>query len=80
MDASKARTEFAATLKRVRDGERIVLERHGKPCAAIVSLDDLELIRTLEDLIDIRDARAALRDAEVNGTISLEDLKAELGL
>ena len=34
-------------------GERIVLERHGKDVAALVSVEDLELLEELEDRTDL---------------------------
>src|SRR5262249_49978108 len=80
IDASKARKEFSATLKAARDGERIVLELHGKKCAAVVSVEDLEMLQRIEDYVDARAARKALRDVEENGAIPWDDVKAEFGL
>ena len=48
------------------------------------SIDDLLLLERLAreemDRIDIEDARAALKEAEEKGTISLEEAKKRLGL
>jgi prevent-host-death family protein len=60
--------------------ERIVLTRHGKAVAAVVPIEDLELLESLEDRIDLEDARAALKDVKKKGTKSWEKLKAELDL
>jgi hypothetical protein len=43
-------------------------------------MEDFERLRRLEDEEDLRDARAALREARRNGTIPWEKVKAELGL
>ncbi len=67
MDARKA---FSDTVSRVAfGGERIVLERHGKPVAALVSVEDLRLLQqaleAAEDREDVAAARAALADGEL---------------
>ena len=41
-------------------GERVVVERHGKPVAAIVSIDDLRRLEATDDKADVRDARVSL--------------------
>lgn len=79
--ASKIRDEISDTLNRVSyQGERVVIERYGKGVAAVVPIEDLELLERLEDQMDIGEARAALAEIAETGTTSWEDLKAELGL
>jgi prevent-host-death family protein len=74
-----ARKNFTGTLERVvRKGERIMLQRGGKDVAAIVSVEDLELLEELEDRRDVEDARAALREA--GPSIPYEQVRRELGL
>lgn len=46
---------------------------------AIVPVEDLALVESLEDRADIEEAREALREAREKGTTPLADLKAELG-
>ncbi len=76
--ASKARQEFADTLNRVvYGGERIVLARRGRDLAAIVPMNDLELIRAIEDRVDLRKARRALKE---KGSVPWKKVKADLGL
>jgi prevent-host-death family protein len=76
--ASKARQEFSDTLNRVvYGGERIVLARRGRDLAAIVPMEDLELIRALEDRIDLQRAKKALKE---KGGVSWKKLKAYLSL
>lgn len=78
LEATKARDEFADTINRVAyAGERIVLRRRGKDVAAIVPMEDLELIRALEDRIDLAAAKKALKE---KGSIPLAKIKAEFGL
>jgi prevent-host-death family protein len=80
MDTSKVRENLSDVLKAVRDGERVLLRRHGKAVAAIVPVEDLALLRVIEDRMDRKAAREARADYEANGGIPLEQLKAELGL
>ena len=58
-------------------GERFIVERNGKPAFALVSLEDVEAIEALEEMIDIQEAKKALEKGEF---IPLETLAAELGL
>ena len=79
--ASMVREKFAETVNRVvYRGERIVLERHGKPIAAIIPVQDLELLEALEDRVDLEDARKALRAAKGKPTIPWSRLRKQLGL
>ncbi len=77
----KARDEFSDLVNRAAYGkERVVLTRRGKPLAAVVPLEDVELLERLEDRIDLDAARAALAEARDDGTVSWEEIKAEIGL
>ncbi len=76
--ASLVRESFSEYVSRVAfTGRRIVVKHHGRPRAAIVSMEDLELLRTLEDRIDLK---AALKAFRKGGTTSWTKVKAELGL
>ena len=79
LPASKAREQFADVINRVTyRRERVVLERRGKGVAALVPVEDLELLEALEDKLDVAAARAAL--AENGPNIPWSRLKAELGI
>jgi PHD/YefM family antitoxin component YafN of YafNO toxin-antitoxin module len=78
--ASKVRQHFAVSLNRVAfRRDRILLERHGKLVAAMVPVEDLELLEELEDRLDLEEAREALAEAKVEGTRPWEKIKAVLG-
>jgi len=78
VSAKQARDSFSDTLDRVRvNRERIVVQRNGKDIAALIPMDDLELLQELEDAVDARAAREALADPT---RIPWEKLKASLGL
>lgn len=78
---SEARQGLAELCDRVASGgERLVIARRGKARVALVSVEDLELLRALEDAVDLAAARRALREAEQAGTKPLEDVLHDLGL
>ncbi len=78
---AKARDEFSDLVNRAAYGkERVVLTRRGKALAAVVPREDVELLERLEDRIDLDEARAALAEARDDGTVSWEEIKAEIGL
>lgn len=80
LDLTQARARFAESVNRVTNrGERILIQKHGRPVAALVSVEDLSLLRELEDRIDLKGARQAL--AETRGKlIPWETVKRQLGL
>ena len=81
INASEVREDFAEVLNRVAyRGERIVVHRRGKDVVALVPVDDVALLQALENRIDLEEARKALAEAKVKGTVRWEALKTELGL
>jgi prevent-host-death family protein len=77
----RARRSLADLINRTAyAGERIRLGRRGRAVAALVPLQDLELIEALEDRIDIEAARRALKEARGQKLIPWKRIKAELGL
>lgn len=75
-----AKEQFADLITRVsHHKERVILTRRGKEIAAIVPLEDLQLIEESEDKHDLREAIDALKEARNTGTITLEQLKEEVG-
>jgi prevent-host-death family protein len=84
LNVSKAREEFPDVVNRAAYGnERTIVSRRGKDLAAVIPMEDLRLLERLAqqemDRLDIEDARAALKEAEEKGTISLRDLMRDLG-
>jgi len=70
------RNTFSEYLNRASyQGQRIVIERRGKPVAALVSMEDLELLKALEDQADVKAAKKARKE---KGEVSLERVKARL--
>jgi prevent-host-death family protein len=75
---SEVRAHLSDMLSKVaRKGRRVVVTRGGKKFAALVPIDDLEFLESLEDRMDIEDAKKALKEP---GSISWKKVKADLGL
>ncbi len=76
---AEARKKLAEIVNRVAYGkEPVVLTRRGEEIAALISMEELELLQLIEDRMDIEDAKKAL--AEPGKNISAEKAWKELGL
>ncbi len=79
VSAGQARKDFSSALNRVAYGrERLIIQRRGRDVAALVPMEDLALLKGLEDRLDLDDARAALMEAREKVPIPWEKIKAEL--
>ena len=55
MDATRARQEFAETINQVAYGQhRVVVSRRGRDLAAIVTMDDLDLLQRCEGAAELK--------------------------
>ncbi|MFP4501173.1 MAG: type II toxin-antitoxin system Phd/YefM family antitoxin [Candidatus Hydrogenedentota bacterium] len=83
ISASDLRKDAAEVFNKVAyGGERVILHRRGKDLAAVVSLDDLELLEAMDDQRDLEEARNAKRWLKRSGEkpIPLEDVARELDI
>jgi prevent-host-death family protein len=79
ISTADARKDFANVVNMVAYGkESIVLTRRGQDIAALVSIEELELLQQIEDYIDIEDAKKALQNCENN--IPASEVWKQLGL
>jgi len=66
--SGKLRQDFSDTVNRVAyGGERIIVHRRGKDIAALVPVEDLELLERLEDEQDVEEAGKVLAKARAKG-------------
>ena len=78
LHVSEIREKFDEIASRVhRGGERIAMQRHGETIAVLVPPSDLDMLKALEDRLDLLDA---LADYRANGGMDFEDVKADLDL
>jgi len=78
LTTSTARQNFSDMVNRAAYArERIILHRRKKPVAAVIPIEDLELLERLEDQMDLKAVRAALKEP---GTIPWETIKKKLKL
>jgi antitoxin Phd len=79
ISTADARKKFADIVNKVAYGkESIVLTRRGQEIAALISIEELELLQQIEDYIDIEDAKKAL--AEPGKNIPAQEVWKQLGI
>ncbi len=79
VSTADARKKFADIVNKVAYGkESIVLTRRGQEIAALISIEELELLQQIEDYIDIEDAKKALADSGKN--IPAKEVWKQLGI
>jgi prevent-host-death family protein len=81
MSAAEARGRFAEVINRVAFGkDRVLLTRRNRPLAAVVPLEDVELLEELEERADLQASRRAREEVRRRGTIPWKQLKKQLDL
>jgi prevent-host-death family protein len=79
MPISEARDHLGELVSKAEHAhERIVLTRHGKAVAAVISIDDLRALEAVEDNADLAAAREALTSTEPR--VPHRDVLVEFGL
>lgn len=77
----EARRNLSEILNRVGYGkERVVVTRHGKGVAAIVPVEELDLLDRVRRFAARSDVADALRELEEGTAVSWSDLRQDLGL
>jgi prevent-host-death family protein len=72
------RNTFSDYLNRASyQGERIIIERRGKPIAALVPLADVERLEQLENEADLKAAKKARKE---KGGVTLEQYRKKHGI
>lgn len=80
MGVSDAREHLGDVIDRARyTQERVVLTKRGREVGAIISIDDLKLLEMLEDQLDIKEARLALKESQ-GERVFYNEVRKKLGL
>lgn len=80
INTAEAKEVFSELINRVlHNKERIILTRRGKEVAALVPIEDLSLLQESQSKSDLHEAVEALKEARAQGTITLEELKDDIG-
>lgn len=75
--ATQLRNVIGSVLNEVQfRGERVILQRQGKPAAALIPIEDLRLLEELEDRTDAELVERVLANPDEKWT-PVEDLLAE---
>jgi prevent-host-death family protein len=81
MTIQDAKEKFTELLNHVAHGkERVILTRRGKELVALVSLEDLHFLESMQDKSDLHEAINAYKEAKNSTSVTLETLKEDLGI
>ncbi len=81
MNANEARKRWRDVIDAVQTGQSVIVERFGKPVAAVISYEDyVAALETIEEERDIREAEAELEAyrRDPAGFRSLDDIESEM--
>jgi prevent-host-death family protein len=80
MNTAEAKEQFADLINRVaHNKEHVILTRRGKEIAVVIPAEDLHILQQSQDKYDLFAAIESLKEARQSGTISLDQLKEEVG-
>jgi prevent-host-death family protein len=80
MTTIDAKEKFTDLINHVSHSkERVILTRRGKDIVAMVPLEDLLFLEATQDKHDLREASDAFKETKSTGSITLEQLKEDIG-
>jgi len=81
VNSAEAKRQLGQILARTaRTKRRVMVTSRGKDMAAVVPIEDVQLLEEIEDRLDLDEARAALAGAKRDGTVTWKKIKRDLGL
>lgn len=80
INIADAKEELTELVNRVsHHKERIILTRRENEIAAIVPIEDLQFLINSQNKNDLEEAAEALKEARAQGTLTLDELKTDIG-
>lgn len=81
VNSAEAKKQSGRILARTaRTKRRVMVTSRGKDVAAVVPIEDVQLLEEIEDRLDLDEARAALTNVKREGTVVWKKIKWDLGL
>jgi prevent-host-death family protein len=81
VNSAQAKKQLGQILARTaRTKRRVMVTNRGKDMAAVVPIEDVQLLEEIEDRLDLDEARAALAGVKREGTVAWKKIKRDLGL
>jgi prevent-host-death family protein len=81
VNSAEAKKQLGRILARTaRTKCRVMVTSRGKDVAAVVPIEDVQLLEEIEDRLDLDEARAALASVKREGTVAWKKIKRDLGL
>jgi prevent-host-death family protein len=81
VNSAEAKKQLGQILARTaRTKRRVMVTSRGKDMAAVVPIEDVQLLEEIEDRLDLDEARAVLASVKREGTVAWKKIKRDLGL
>ncbi|MDK2816001.1 MAG: antitoxin StbD [Moorella sp. (in: firmicutes)] len=78
MNVSQAKEQFLEVIRQVEDRENVVLEKSGKPIAALLPYEEYASLRRIKNFLAMQELSAAMKDAEITAKEIYRDSRKEL--
>ncbi|WP_258359736.1 type II toxin-antitoxin system Phd/YefM family antitoxin [Moorella sulfitireducens] len=78
INVTQAKEQFLEIIRQVEDWESVVLEKRGKPVAALLPYEEYASLRRIKNFLDMQELSAALKDAGITAKEIYQDSRKEL--
>jgi len=78
MNVSQAKEQFLEVIRQVEDRENVVLEKSGKPVAALLPYEEYASLRRIKNFLAMQELYAAMEDAGITAREIYQDSHKEL--
>lgn len=78
MNVSQAKEQFLEVIRQVEDRESVVLEKRGKPVAALLPYEEYASLSRIKNFLAMQELSAAMKDAGITAKEIYQDSRKEL--